>query len=408
VWALGILLYEMVAGRRPFEGATTFEAHERITRDEPPHLAGPLGAVARRALQKDPARRYPSAGAFADDLARAARGEPVRGPRGSLWPRGRGPLLIAGAALAVIAGATAAIQISRARRQAGASRPNDRTTALFRQEEDLTRTLWKHPNDAASLMARARIRHTLSGQTEGAHEDPAYYGAALEDVSQVLRLHPNDPEALYLRGRILTERGRNYMARDIDPTEDLAAAEVDATRANALDMPLARLLLGKIRYARGVWRSSKGQDGRPDWQAAEAALTPPLEPYWLGWRGLSRAALARFDDADQDFAAALSANPNDMFAWEWRGMARAQAGDLVAAEAYLDKAIEVGMVGPMRPIMPYVIRGDIRARRGRLADALADWKHAQTLVGYYPDDNLRARIKDAEQKLRAAGADTTP
>ena len=68
VWALGVILYEMLAGRAPFGGDRISAVLEQITTADPPPLPGlspPVQAVLRRALAKDPVRRYPSAGALA-------------------------------------------------------------------------------------------------------------------------------------------------------------------------------------------------------------------------------------------------------------------------------------------------------------------------------------------------------
>lgn len=70
VWALGVMLFECVADRAPFRGATPLEVYDQITRAETPPIDGPLGAVARKALEKDPAKRFPDAAAFADELRR--------------------------------------------------------------------------------------------------------------------------------------------------------------------------------------------------------------------------------------------------------------------------------------------------------------------------------------------------
>src|SRR5579862_9441442 len=66
LWALGIVLYEAVSGRRPFAGRTGFEISSAIMR-EIPELLGPpvppgLWAIIQRCLAKEPLQRYQRAG----------------------------------------------------------------------------------------------------------------------------------------------------------------------------------------------------------------------------------------------------------------------------------------------------------------------------------------------------------
>ncbi len=74
VYSLGIVLYEMLTGRRPFEGdSAAGVALKRLTEDPlPPTTHAPvpqaLSAIVMRALERDPARRYPDAGSFAEAL----------------------------------------------------------------------------------------------------------------------------------------------------------------------------------------------------------------------------------------------------------------------------------------------------------------------------------------------------
>ena len=74
VYALGIVLYEMLTGRRPFEGdSAAGVALKRLTEDPvPPTTYRPLpvglSAIVMRALARDPDERFPDAGSFAEAL----------------------------------------------------------------------------------------------------------------------------------------------------------------------------------------------------------------------------------------------------------------------------------------------------------------------------------------------------
>jgi serine/threonine protein kinase len=81
VFSLGVVLYELLAGRRPFEGATLDDLREHIVgrppapvREHNPRVPGALAAVCAGALAKPLAARYPSAAALADDLRRFLAG----------------------------------------------------------------------------------------------------------------------------------------------------------------------------------------------------------------------------------------------------------------------------------------------------------------------------------------------
>ncbi|GJM23277.1 MAG: hypothetical protein DHS20C15_31920 [Planctomycetota bacterium] len=79
VYALGVLLHQLLTDRPPLEldGLPLADALRRITDDTPPALArhdatlaGDLDVITSKALEKQPARRYGSVGALADDLRR--------------------------------------------------------------------------------------------------------------------------------------------------------------------------------------------------------------------------------------------------------------------------------------------------------------------------------------------------
>ncbi len=68
IFSLGVVMYEALAGRLPFEGDSTALTLTRIIRDDPPHVrvtrpnvSPKLSAIVMRCLEKDPERRYPTA-----------------------------------------------------------------------------------------------------------------------------------------------------------------------------------------------------------------------------------------------------------------------------------------------------------------------------------------------------------
>jgi len=72
LWAFGVMLYEMCAGARPFQGRSSFEVSSNIINHPPmsfPLTVSPaLRAVIERCLEKDPARRYQTAGEVREAL----------------------------------------------------------------------------------------------------------------------------------------------------------------------------------------------------------------------------------------------------------------------------------------------------------------------------------------------------
>src|SRR5262249_40953729 len=84
VWALGVVLYECLTGRRPFEADDTLAVLRRIVDDDPAavrtivrDVPRDLDLICRKCLAKEPHERYPTARELADDLARFQEGRPV-------------------------------------------------------------------------------------------------------------------------------------------------------------------------------------------------------------------------------------------------------------------------------------------------------------------------------------------
>ena len=120
VYALGVLLHEMISGQRPYDvvQASLLEA-VRVICEEPPRslratwsgtrrLDADVETILGKALEKDPERRYASAAAFADDVGRFLASEPIlaRPPSAAYQMRKfaqRHRPIVVGAGIAVLA-----------------------------------------------------------------------------------------------------------------------------------------------------------------------------------------------------------------------------------------------------------------------------------------------------------------
>jgi eukaryotic-like serine/threonine-protein kinase len=161
VYALGAILYELLTGRPPFKAATPLDTVLQVVGEDPvpprrlqPKLPRDLDTICLKCLEKNPAKRYPSAAELGDDLARWRQLQPIRARRinrvgrGIRWCR-RNPVLAAVSALAI-----AIILVLSVIFYVSLMHENDRTRAALRQaeiEEDQSQD-----NLARSLFEQAR------------------------------------------------------------------------------------------------------------------------------------------------------------------------------------------------------------------------------------------------------------
>ena len=96
VYSLGAIMYELVSGRAPFHAPTPLETLRKLQEEEPPpphslyqSADRDLETICLKCMEKEPARRYGSAQALAEELERWLRGEPIQARPCSNWVRMR-------------------------------------------------------------------------------------------------------------------------------------------------------------------------------------------------------------------------------------------------------------------------------------------------------------------------------
>ena len=94
IYALGVILYEMITGQRPTSAPTIEGLLQAIAKDSPPPprqvrkaIPRDLEAICLKCLAKDPRDRYRTASALANDLHRFLQGEPVSARKAGLLGR---------------------------------------------------------------------------------------------------------------------------------------------------------------------------------------------------------------------------------------------------------------------------------------------------------------------------------
>lgn len=94
IYSLGAVLYHLLTGRPPFQGASIWETLKQVVDADPappstlnPNIPEELSIIVLKSLQKLPLARYASADDLADDLRRQRQGEPIRARKSGLLQR---------------------------------------------------------------------------------------------------------------------------------------------------------------------------------------------------------------------------------------------------------------------------------------------------------------------------------
>ncbi len=286
IYALGSILYELVAGRPPYGSDSPMEVLlAKITRDPPPArrvrpgIAADVETIIQKAMERDPARRYESAQEMADDLSRCLQGEAILARPASAIYRarkwaGRNRGLTTGltaAALALLAGGGLATIESMHRAEAARAAAEARRAAADaerRADERRVALVAQLRNVAAIAVSAA-----LELRRKGVVPAPPSFLAALEQAFREARREADDlAEPYYHLGR---------MKRALDRPDEALALQTEALARDPAFAPALyeRAVLCAQRYRSEIQAASRRVEARRAGESASrrTAEIPVLE-----------------------------------------------------------------------------------------------------------------------------------
>ncbi|HLA78568.1 MAG TPA: serine/threonine-protein kinase [Vicinamibacteria bacterium] len=274
VYSLGMLLYELLARKRPYEIKT--RAPEEVARvvcqqqpekpsvraDRPlsRQLKGDLDTIVLKAIRKEPARRYQTVGELSEDLHRylaglpvLARGDTVGYRAGKFVRRHKAAVVVAGLLVASLLGGILATvrqaRIAEANRARAERRFGDvrklANSFLFEFHDAIATLPGSTP--ARELVVRKALEYldSLAAEAQGSPSLQLELASAYEKVGDV-------QGALGAASLGQTPAAHRSYARAVELREAVAAAgplSVEAQR----DLAMARKRLATMRLAEGDW-----------------------------------------------------------------------------------------------------------------------------------------------------------
>ncbi|MCI0342760.1 MAG: tetratricopeptide repeat-containing serine/threonine-protein kinase [Planctomycetales bacterium] len=364
VWSVGCVLYEMLVGRRSFEGETDAAVVGKVLLAEPPRLRTLRGDVpegveriVRVCLGKRVVHRYRDAAALRDDLDLVLRGERPRArlPGARRWK----------AAAALLASGVAAWGAVAVCPRAEAPAPPSAASAPSALEAPAV-----SPVERLGAKARA-LRQT----------DPR---RAAEILREALEREPARDDLRIERGLLLWAVGENAGAREEWGRVPSGSSEGPRGRLFQGLEAVFRMAADEARPHLVALRDAPGRVGSlargaillmgRDWRLAREALSGAE-----GWEAHLLRGLVESVDPAGDRAAELREYGSALdsgipFAWAWynRGVVNLGLGDLAGAMVDFDRALDLNP----RITLAWYNRGVAKQALGDLAGAVADWDHA--------------------------------
>ncbi|MCW8137351.1 MAG: protein kinase, partial [Planctomycetota bacterium] len=421
VYALGVILYELLTLKLPFHGETTMEVYHKILEEEPlpprrhdSRLNADVNTIVLKAMEKDLARRYQNALELAEDIERYLNGDPIKarplGPIGRAIKKARKNMPVV-----VVGGVTALALMSGA----GLFYWRWRKTQDFEAEinrrhewETFVTDVGNHVLGARSQIASG-VAHRKDRNPESALVDLQEAIRVLDDLPLLTREFTtwNTTEALegHLEERqaeikavyrdTYLEQGRAYVDKG-DP-ESLVTAlgrfqrglEYEPGSPDVLlEVGRVEALQGKFAAALRTFEGILGGDashvdarlemGRVHDRAGDyrkaldcythviERATKPFRAYLL--RGQTWFTLGKFEQAQQDFQKVVDIKDDHFEGYIWLGRANQALGHHGEALEALNESID------LNPSLPdgYYHRAELYSAQRKHAEAIKDYEVA--------------------------------
>jgi serine/threonine-protein kinase len=399
VYALGGILYHLLTGFAPFQGRSFLEALELVRKEDPlppsccrQRLSRDLETICLKCLEKTPSRRYPSAEALADDLARFLDGQPIQARRASPWYRawrtaGRHSVLLT----RVLAGAAAVVlglmllwwalvggpqwaqqEVEKRNREFSQHRDDAFLYCLLSPEQV---SLFTGPEAAASAsMAEAAVRDALARVGMGKENATGEPPSNLDEPSRTRILH--DCHALLL---ILAET----RVRQSRPGE----SKVECYR-EALDIldraPPLGVQTRAYHQCRSDLLSRLGENEAARQEQQQARDIPPEDVLDRFLHGVAQYQQGYWKAAASTFRESLEKHPGHFWTKFFLAVCRLQTGDQELARDGFTACLE------QQPGFPwaYLFRSCAKEKLKAWDEAEDDFQKALACL---PNENANAR-----------------
>ncbi len=388
IWSCGIVIYEVLTGKRPFRGDENAIAYAVVNEPAPPpssmqpHIPVAIDAVLARALAKKPDARFPDAAAFADALqaallAPAPAPMPTAQPAASraheaAAPRRHSRLLI-GMLIATIllaGGASGAYWWRQNAAQPPPAQPQTpqqdtiQQAAARRQQAETEQQRQQAAIDQSRQLAETeqQRQQTETEQRRQAADAKAAAEKRQLDAAEETRLAK---EAKAREDRVVEQR---RLCHDWRKAE---GAILNCAMALLIDTtpPAERI---HLLLSRGLAHDHLGQFDRAIQDFTEVLEQEPHHPAALLARGYAGLSHGQYDRAIQDFGQILQQTPSNTEARSGRGAAYFLKGQYQPAIQDFDQVIAIN---PNHPDA-FVYRGTAYSQLGQHARAIQDLDQA--------------------------------